>query len=152
MIDVDIDDTSNIRSSICGLKLMGKSSKGVYIGPKDGEEQCDVFVIIDDTHMTIHFYEYKRKLDLSRDSCGYILEKGHSILENIKDNVIFTYTRKIGSSGTSMLKISNLNVNIEMVDMRIWVTNCVGRWVPTRNGVRLHYVHMKNLLTLMKTF
>ena len=122
----DIGDTSSIRKSLCGLELMEEGEKGVYIGPKDGQDQTDVFVTEDSTHLKIHFYELQRCIELSRETSNFILDT------------------------TSIIRVTNSEVPREMIDIRVWYKNCVGRWTPTRRGVRLHYIHFNNVITLME--
>ena len=144
----DIGDTSCVRKSICGLNLMEESSKGVYVGPKDGVEQTDVFVTMDETHLKIHFYELGRSIELSKNTCAFIKEKSTSILDAIKSSECVSFNIKIDAS--SIVKVTNSEVPREMIDIRVWYRNCVGRWAPTRRGVRLHYIHFRNTLSLIE--
>ena len=146
---MDIGDTSNIRDSLCGLKLLEEGEKGIYVGPKDGQEQTDVFVTKDETHLNVHFYELERSIELSKESCIFIAEKADAILSGIKNCECVSYDIK--ADATSIVRITNSEVPREMVDIRVWYRNCVGRWTPTRKGVRLHYIHFKNILLLINT-
>ena len=145
---MDIGDTSSVRDSLCGLKLMQEGDKGIYVGPKDGQEQTDVFVTKDETHLTIHFYELERCIELSKETCMFIADKAPAILSAIRNSECTNY--EVKKDATSIVRITNSEVPREMIDVRVWYRNCVGRWTPTRRGVRLHYIHFNNILLLIK--
>ena len=144
----DIGDTSKLRKSTCGLDIMeSDSDKGIYIGPKDGIDKCDVFAFCDATHLTIKLIQYEKTFEISKYMCLKITKKGEEILKNLEKyetvNIIFK------KDPTSILKITTEDIQKEMLDIRIWFKNCVGRWIPTRKGVRIHYIHFKNILHII---
>lgn len=129
---------------------METSLKGVYIGPKDGDIQSDMFVKSDATHLKIFSKEAERELELSKEVALFIKQKAAEIEEAIRKNQAISLKYPLNTS--SMLKITTSDVPNEMVDTRIWFRNCIGRWAPTRKGARMHYIHMMNVISLIDVF
>lgn len=144
----DIGDTTEIRNSLCGLELLEEGSDGIYVGPKDGEDETDIFVKVDDTHMKI--INGDRCLELSRQTAYFLKSKEKDIKSGIVNGESFVYTRQLDP--TSIFRITTNEVPREMLDCRIWYKNCVGRFAPTKCGARLHYIHMVNIFTIIDEF
>lgn len=136
---------------MCGKNLMEETGNGVYIGPRDtDEEQSDVHVKFNETHLTIIQFGGERKLELSKESAVFLQENQKAVLEGIWRSDQFSFS--INLNPASSLRITNKDVIQEMCDLRIWYKNCVGRWAPTRKGARLHYIHVINLFVLIEEF
>lgn len=148
------NDTSQVRDSLCGLKLMEESTKGIYIGPKDWENgQADVFISVDQTHLSLFYTaanKEDRELSLSRSLCSFITAKEKLITDGMNNQVDITFGKQIDRNNA--LKITTSNVPKEMIDLRIWFKNCVGRWAPSKKGARLHYIHMLCMFEILKSF
>lgn len=130
---------------------MEDTPSGVYIGPRDSEDdQSDIFVKCNETHILIEQFKGVRTLELSRDTGSYVLSLEKQILDGIRNAEIFTFSKNLDP--TTSLRITNREVVQEMGDIRIWYRNCVGRWAPTRKGARLHYIHFTNLFLVIKDF
>lgn len=136
---------------MCGKKLMQETTQGIYIGPRDSEDgQSDVFVKFNETHLTVYQFDGDRKLELSKNSASFLHDKQADITDAIRKGEVFTVSIQLDPS--TSLRITTKEVMQEMVDIRVWYRNCVGRWSPSRKGARLHYIHVVNLITVIKEF
>lgn len=129
---------------------MESSYKGIYIGPKDGDIQSDYFVKSDETHITVFSKEAERELEICKEAALFIRQKAVEMEEAVRKKQAVSFKYPLNMS--SMLKITTSDVASEMIDIRIWFKNCIGRWAPTRKGARMHYVHMMNFLNLIDDF
>lgn len=141
-------DTEDIRNSLTGMKLMEEGPEGIYVGPKDGEDETDVFVTMDLTHLTV--INGDRSLEISRQVARFLKTKELDIKSGMVSGETFGYTHQLDNN--SILKVTNDDVPREMIDVRVWYTNCVGRLAPTKKGARLHYIHLCNIFALLDEF
>ena len=69
-----------MRASLCGLALLEMNKNGIHIGPKDtNENENDIFVKIETTHLKGIFYTQNRKLEMDRTSGSWIMEHADTI-------------------------------------------------------------------------
>lgn len=129
---------------------MERGTLGVYIGPKDSDSQADLFVKTDHTHINIYSKEIGRELELSKEAALFLNGKAAAMEEAVRKNQAVSFKHQLNTS--SVLKITTSDVPREMIDIRIWFRNCVGRWTPTRKGARIHYIHLMNFIQIINEF
>lgn len=139
----------NVRESNAGLELLEEGVDGVYIGPKDyADEENDIHLTIDSTHLKIAGLSDGKKFTLPKQLSEFFLSNCVSLIDSMEKGNDVEYEAQLDKS--SFVKVSTKTLPPDMCDMRVWYRNCIGELKPTRNGIRLHYLHVLNMMCVLK--
>lgn len=139
----------NVRDSNAGLEMLGEGVDGYYLGPKDyADEENDIHMDVDSTHFKVAGLSDGKKFSFEKTLGGFLLSNESSLLEAMKKGADIEFESAVDK--TSVVRLSTKSLPRDMCDMRVWFKDCVGDFKPTRNGIRLHYLHVLNFFAVLK--